>query len=99
MIANYQARQGITGTPTGGGGGGGGGNPKSNPQTNPSSNPQGNPVQTSQSPMVPPGFEKQVANIYNTQGAGTATAALQEAMVTGVISMSEYMKLRNKYGN
>lgn len=100
MIANNPARQGITGN-SGGGGGGGGGNPKSNPQTNPytPSNPQGNPVQTSQSPMVPPGFEKQVANIYNTQGAGTATAALQEAMVTGVISMSEYMKLRNKYGN
>ena len=83
-----------------GGGGGGGGNPKSNPQTNPytPSNPQGNPVQTSQSPMTPPSFEKQVENIYTTRGAWEAAKAMKEAMATGVISMSEYMRLSSKFG-
>lgn len=104
MIANNPARQGITGTPTGGGGGGrsggGGGNPKSNSQTNTytPSNPQVNPVQTSQSPKVPPSFEKQVENIYTTRGAWEAAKAMKEAMATGVISMSEYMRLSSKFG-
>ena len=44
-------------------------------------------------------FEAEVDNIYKTKGKQTALKALSDAMITGVISMSDYMKLMNKYGS
>ena len=72
-----------------------GGNSGSSGETSSQSN--STTATAAQAPVQMQGFETQVQNIYNTQGSGVATAALQEAMMTGVISMSEYMKLRNKY--
>lgn len=42
-------------------------------------------------------FEAEVDAIYQTKGKEITLNALNEALVTGVISMSEYMKLKNKY--
>ncbi len=44
-------------------------------------------------------FEAEVDNIYKSQGKDIALEALREAMVTGVISMDDYMKLMNKYSS
>lgn len=89
MIANYRARQGVSGVSSGGG------NPKPYIPANPTQDTT--PIPIPQVSMEPTSFEKHMENIYNTQGAETATAALQDAMLQGLISMSDYMKLYNKY--
>lgn len=57
------------------------------------------PLSNKYSPMVLPTVDEDVEDIYATQGKEVANNALDEALVTGVITMSDYMKLKNKYRN